>query len=154
MKMETQTGGLDWADFLAGLGVAAISGAFAYLALHYGLGTLRHVGAGFFSFVLGCAGIALGLFIAARAAFRPTRQHPTPQARSFAFISASVVCFAVAIETAGLLATIVLTTLIRLLRRPRLAPAPDAAARRRSGGGNLAGVRGAAQAAHTRLAKI
>ena len=65
-----------------------------------------------FRSLLGALGIALGLFIAARAAFRPTRQHPTPQARSFAFISASVVCFAVAIETAGLLATIVLTTLI------------------------------------------
>ncbi|MFD2236573.1 tripartite tricarboxylate transporter TctB family protein [Aureimonas populi] len=106
---------IDRPDLVAGLVVIALSFLFGVLALGYGFGTPRQMGAGFFPLTLCALGGLLGAALAAKSVLRPEPGFERPDLRRFLFVSAAFLVFGLGIEPAGLFVTLVATTLIASL---------------------------------------
>ena len=110
-----QTKPLDIAGLLVGLAVVATCLFVVWHAWGYGVGTPRHMGAGFFPFVLGVTGTVLGLAMVVRCV-RPAGAMRLPgekvPLRRLIFIGSAFVFFALAIENLGLIAALFGTTII------------------------------------------
>lgn len=102
-------------DIVAGLVVILASGAFGYLALGYGVGTMRQMGAGFFPLLLSGLGALLGAAVVVKGVVAPEPLALVPDLRRFLLVSAAFVVFALGIEPAGLFLTIVATTVVGAL---------------------------------------
>ena len=109
-------------DLIAGLGVIALSGAFAIIGQDYALGTVRRMGPGWFPLALGIIGAGLGVLIMISAFLGPPRTSPQVQWRRLLFIAAAFLAFALAVEPLGLPLTILLTTAIGAQADPASRP--------------------------------
>ncbi|PQO23337.1 hypothetical protein C2I36_08325 [Rhodobacteraceae bacterium WD3A24] len=103
---------LNLTDLFAGLGVTALCSAFALVAYGYGLGGLARMGAGFFPFWFGVLGAVLGVVICIGAFRGQGEGEARIQWRSLLFVSASFVMFGLLIEPVGLVATVVVSTVL------------------------------------------
>ena len=105
-------------DVAAGLGIVVLCAAAVWSASSYGLGSARRMGAGYFPVALGLIGILLGLALTVRAVRHPRTRGPSIPLRRLLCIPAAFLLFALLIEPAGLLITILLTTLLASLADP------------------------------------
>ena len=97
---------------VAGLMLAAFgAAAAAYSFSHYSLGTVTRMGPGMMPVSLGLILAAFGIAIAAPAFFRKGRAVKLVL-RPLIFLSLSILCFALLIESAGLLPAVFLTVVI------------------------------------------
>lgn len=94
----------NWTDIVAGLVLLAICGTFVFMSMGYGLGRPARIGAGFFPFLFGIAGMAIAVMIILRAIRIPADPDELLpiQARSLLFICGGLVAFVLLIERAGL----------------------------------------------------
>ncbi|MBI5132684.1 MAG: tripartite tricarboxylate transporter TctB family protein [Rhodopseudomonas palustris] len=123
---------LDQREFIAGAAFLLFGISFSLIALHYPLGTAMRMGPGYFPVLLGlilsCIGVLIGISALRR---RPIDDAPTTGApftwsslRPALLISASVLLFAVAIESVGLaLATFGVVAVSSLANRESRWPA-------------------------------
>lgn len=102
-------------DFVAGLVVVALSSLFGMIALGYGFGTPRQMGAGFFPLTLCAFGGLLGAALVVKSVLRPEPSFERPDLRRFLFVCAAFLVFGLGIEAAGLFVTLVATTLVASL---------------------------------------
>ena len=112
--MQRDTLDLWWGGLLALLGLFVA----AYAGTHYEFGTPRQMGPGFFPVALGVALALLGVMIAVPAWNRRVDKKP------FAFkelvvVSASLLLFAVALDSVGLILTTAATSLLASSVAPR-----------------------------------
>ena len=112
----------DPVELVAGLVVAALCSAAAWIASDYGIGTARRMGAGYFPLALGLIGMGLGLALALRAILRPQARAGGVRLRRLACITAAFLLFAVLIEPAGLMITILVTSFVASLADPESRP--------------------------------
>ncbi len=109
---------IDAIELVAGLVVTAICVGLAWVALDYGVGTTRRMGAGFFPVALGGLGALLGLLMALRAVLWPMHNGSTVRLRRLVCISAAFLLFALLVEPAGLLVTVLVSTFVASLADP------------------------------------
>jgi len=100
--------GKDYQDLIAGglLIVLGLAAAF-YATAHYPLGTVSRMGPGMFPMAIGYLMAILGVFIALPA-FTRGGTLPLPEFRPLFFVMASVLVFAITIETLGMVPAIFL----------------------------------------------
>ena len=91
----------DWGDVIGGSLLVVVGLYFSIQAGEYDLGTLRRMGPGFFPRALGIFLVALGLLIAALAAYRDG-ELPKPRLRPFAAILGGILAFALSVEWVGM----------------------------------------------------
>ncbi|MGV6875980.1 tripartite tricarboxylate transporter TctB family protein [Pseudochelatococcus sp. B33] len=101
-----------WNDIIASLVIIVVSLGFGYLAMGYGIGSARQMGAGYFPLLLSITGAILGGISLVVAVVAPSPTDETFDLRRFLFVCAAFVVFALAIRPAGLLLTIIITTLV------------------------------------------
>lgn len=99
-------------DLIAGGCVIALSGGFMLLAMDYGLGSARRMGAGYYPFVASLLGMVLGGVIVVQALLAAPEEATDFRWRPLIFVSAAFVLFGLLIERGGLLATVVVTTMV------------------------------------------
>lgn len=106
----------DYGGFVAGVVVILASVVFGIMALGYGIGSVRMMGAGFFPLLLSAIGALLGAVVAVKALLLPEAGYADqPDARRFLLVCAAFLVFALGIEPLGLLLTISLTTFVASL---------------------------------------
>ena len=99
-------------DLIAGGCVIALSGGFMLLAMDYGLGSAMRMGAGYYPFVASLLGMVLGGVIVVQALLAAPEEATDFRWRPLIFVSAAFVLFGLLIERGGLLATVVVTTMV------------------------------------------
>jgi hypothetical protein len=109
--------------FWAGVMLCAIGSAAAVTAPDYRLGTLAQMGPGYFPLLLGVLLTGLGAMICIQAAAKGGGNRlVAPPWRQLVCIPASVVCFALLVERAGLGIAVVTTVLVGCLGGHRFRP--------------------------------
>ncbi len=111
---------LNRCDSLAGLFFILMGGLTIFLASDYPLGTAMRMGSGYFPLVLGAALCVLGVVVLLRSVRIKNVGNLAPGAlawRPLAFIVAGVVAFGLLTPNVGLLAAIVVLTLLSGLAR-------------------------------------
>ncbi|MBM3601901.1 MAG: tripartite tricarboxylate transporter TctB family protein [Alphaproteobacteria bacterium] len=103
---------LDRQDLLAGLLFVAVGAASWSLARNYAPGTAFRMGPGYVPVGLSFILMALGVLVALRSAFAGAQSTGEWKPRGLVFVLASVLAFALLIETGGMVAAIVGTTVI------------------------------------------
>lgn len=93
-----------WPDLVAGLTVVAIGAFILIESAGYSLGSLRHMGPGYFPRILGLAMVGFGALIASPLS-APVGQRPQETAgwTSLILLASSFVAFALLVESAGLI---------------------------------------------------
>lgn len=102
----------DWNNIIASLIVIAISLAFGYMAVGYGIGSTRQMGAGYFPLALSIIGGVLGVVVLIRTIIAPCPEEQPVDLRRILFVCAAFVVFALGIAPMGLFATIIATTVV------------------------------------------
>lgn len=106
----------DYAGLVAGVVVILASVVFGVMALGYGIGSVRMMGAGFFPLLLSVIGALLGTVVVVKAVLLPEVRHgDEPDARRLLLVCAAFLVFALGIEPLGLLLTISITTFVASL---------------------------------------
>jgi len=97
-------------DFVSGALFVLFGIGFASISMGYNLGTAKAIGPGYFPFVLGSVLGGLGLVVALRSVSVKTQETPLKSWhwRPVAWISASIMVFALALPKLGLLLAIAL----------------------------------------------
>ncbi|SMO86560.1 tripartite tricarboxylate transporter TctB family protein [Paracoccus laeviglucosivorans] len=93
-------------DSIAGLGIAIVGAGFSLASMRYGVGSLTTMGAGFFPFAVGVVTTLIGLAVFGNALRETGEAIERPELRSVLFVAASVVIFALMIDKAGMVPTI------------------------------------------------
>ena len=116
----------DYRDIVAGLGLAVFGLAcVVYSLANYSIGTIKRMGPGMMPVSLGAILAFFGLVIAIPALFREGEAVPA-NLRPLLFLSASIVSFALLIETFGLVPAVFATVVIATFAE-REVPIPKAA---------------------------
>jgi hypothetical protein len=102
---------MDAKNVTAGVLTMGLGAAFAIPAVGYSIGTLAQMGPGFFPLAVGTLMIGLGLFILLTG-LQQSGSIPLPEWRSLALISGSVLFFALAIPSLGMVPTVLVTCFI------------------------------------------
>jgi hypothetical protein len=106
---------INWTDLIAGGAMVAVCGAFVLLARDYGIGRLARIGPGFYPFTFGLIGMALGGLIIAGAFLSPAGSEVPLRWRPLLFVSCGVAAFGLLIEPAGLLPSVLVSTIVTAL---------------------------------------
>lgn len=96
-------------DSVAGLAIVAAGAGFMLTSTQYGIGSLTAMGSGFFPFAVGAIAVLIGLSVFVFALREPGERIQRPEVRSVLFVSASVLIFALLIDKAGMVLTILVS---------------------------------------------
>lgn len=102
---------LNQKDLVGGCGMLVISAGFTYFAYRLGLGTTRHMGAGYFPFIFGVFTMVLALATIAGAFFSAGRLRGLPW-RPLVVLSASILGFVLLLPRTGLVPAVFVTLLL------------------------------------------
>ena len=104
--------GINTVDLLGGGAMFILCAAFAWLAWGYGIGRPARMGAGFFPFWFGMAGMVLSGAVIIRAFFIPGRLAENLPVRALTLITAGVIAFGLMIQPLGLAPAVFVSTMI------------------------------------------
>lgn len=105
-------------DFCAGLFFIAVGVAVFVIARNYGIGSLAHLGPGFFPMLLGALLVALGLAIGGVALRERGAARISLSWRPLIIISMAVAIFALGLDALGLFLAVALLVTVSRLARP------------------------------------